>query len=171
MRKLVTALFIASCCLGALPGAVSAGTYTAGGQFVGTVNPQVAAAFAAYKNGGSLETLVVAIITLVKADPSLASDVIYLAVKSGNADLQITMASALADAYTALIAAGQDAGATLVMNAAQLSLVPIFQTQLTSAAGSNNGGGSLYPGQTNSNPLSLNTSCSRPVSPAGLSSC
>jgi len=169
MRKLVTALFIACCCLGGLQ-AASAGSYTAGGQFVGTVNPQVAAAFAAYKNGGSLDALVATIIALVKANPSLASDVIYLAVKSGNPDLQIAMASALADAYTALIASGQDAGAAQVMTAAQLSLVPVFQTQLTSAAGSNNGGGSLYGGQTNSNPLTLNTSC-RTVSPASASAC
>lgn len=166
MRKLVAALFIACCCLGAIPAAAIAGSYVSGGQFVGAVNPQVAAAFAAYKNGGSLDTLVSTIITLVVDNPGLADDVIYLSAQSGNADLELAMASALAQAYAALLAAGKDAGAARVVTAAQLSLIPVFQTQLTSAAGANNGGSNLYGGQTNTNPATLTCNTVSPTSPS-----
>jgi hypothetical protein len=104
MRKLMLAACAFACLVGASAPA-PAGSFTAQGQFVGTVNPAVAALMAQFPNGGP--GLRAAIARLLEANPSLADDVVFAA-RRGNPSQKEAMGEGLADAAAYFAKCGSD---------------------------------------------------------------
>jgi hypothetical protein len=160
MRKVLAGLVAGICLFGAVPNVASAGQYTGPGQYVGQPSPVVVALFAQFPQGG--DGLVNAVRELLISNPELADDVAFVASR-GSVGQQVAAAIGMAQAYDVFVMRGNGRAAAIIAKAGQDSTSPIIQTQILNAAGTSNGGGTLYEGrQINSNP---NTVACQTVSP------
>lgn len=157
MRKLFAGLLAGICLLGAVPNMANAGQYVAPGQYVGQPSPVVVALFAQFPDGG--DGLINAVRQLLINNPGLADDVAFVASR-GTVAQQLAAGIGMAQAFQVFIARGNGSIAAAIATAAQNSGSPIIQTQIASAAGTSNGGGTLYGGRSvnsNANTITCNT--------------
>lgn len=162
MRALLIATLALFCCFAA-PQAASAGTYQPDGSYSGSPAPSVVAVFNAFPNGG--EGLLNAVRELLIANPELADDVAYLATQ-GAPGQRADAAAGMAQAFLTLSHSGNTNGAARIVSAAQLSGNPVIQTAVAGVVGNV----TVYGAQTG-NPVTGQSNCRVPVSPAAPTTC